>query len=92
MDFNKIAAKNPNFTDIYYNIAIVEDKMGNEKKSISYFDKAIQLNPNLSDAYLNRGLAEGHEGDFRNACKDWSKAGEMQEYGAYDLIKQYCRK
>ena len=30
-------------------------------------------------------------GDYSGACMDWSKAGELKQYEAYDLVKQYCK-
>jgi hypothetical protein len=37
-----------------------------------------------------RGFAK-YDSDKMGACADWSKAGEMGDYSAYDLIEKYCK-
>ncbi len=48
------------------------------------------IGPNFADAYYNKGIAKYKLGDKYSACLDWSKAGELGNYNAYDLIKKNC--
>ncbi|MBK9329090.1 MAG: tetratricopeptide repeat protein [Sphingobacteriales bacterium] len=81
----------PDYTDIYFNRGVVKEKIGDHESAILDFNKAIEYNPTLGEAYFKRGLAKDNMGDYSGACFDWSVAGELQEYGAYDLIKMYCK-
>ena len=54
------------------------------------YNKAIELDPNNSNSYIKRGFAKYQMGLKDSACLDFSKAGELGEAKAYDLIKQYC--
>jgi len=58
--------------------------------AIQDFSKAIEINENDASAYLNRGIAKYNLGNKPDACLDWSKAGELGDYNAYDLIKENC--
>jgi tetratricopeptide (TPR) repeat protein len=64
----------------------LKDKIG----AIKAFDKAIQLDPKEIQYYIMRGFAK-YDSDKMGACADWSKAGEMGDYSAYDLIEKYCK-
>ena len=54
-------------------------------------NKVIELNPNSADAYKNRGIAKYELGDKNGGCLDLSKAGELGQMEAYDLIREYCQ-
>jgi hypothetical protein len=43
-----------------------------------------------AEAYLNRGSFKFTLKDKNGACLDWSKASELGDSDAYDLIKKYC--
>ena len=58
---------------------------------IQDYNKAIELNPDFADAYYNRGIAKYDLGDKNGSCLDWSKAGELGDETAYDLIKEHCQ-
>jgi len=42
-------------------------------------------------AYHNRGFAKIKLGQKDSGCQDLSKAGEMGDMDAYDLIKEHCQ-
>jgi len=63
----------------------LNDKIG----AVKEYDKAIELNPKESHYYIMRGYAK-YDSNKIGACADWSKAGEMGDYSAYDLISKYC--
>jgi S1-C subfamily serine protease len=66
-------------------------KKGNYSDAIRYYTEFIKINPSDAKAYYNRGIAKYTLGDKSGSCLDWSKAGELGLYTAYDLIKQYCK-
>ena len=41
-------------------------------------------------SFLSSGDAKGNLQDKSGASLDWSKAGELGNTKAYDLIKKYC--
>jgi tetratricopeptide (TPR) repeat protein len=45
-------------------------KLGEYKKAIECFDKAIELNPNLAEAYCNRGNAYFYLKQYERAIED----------------------
>jgi len=65
----------------------LQDFMGAQ----SDFTDAIYYNSNNSESYSYRANAELKLGNRNNACLDWSKAGELGESEAYELIKKYCQ-
>ena len=50
----------------------------------------IEINPKSYSAYNNRAFSKLRLGDKNGACLDWSKAGELGYYDAYELINEYC--
>ena len=44
----------------------------------------------IRDYYLARGNSQLKIGDIDKACLDFSKAGELGEASAYELIRMYC--
>ena len=62
----------------------------NYSGAILDYTNIIMLDPNSSSAYFNRGLANYNLKYFNSACLDWTKAGELGNANAYDLIEKYC--
>lgn len=58
--------------------------------AISDETKAIQLDPKNVEAYIERGLDKISLNQKDSGCLDLSKAGELGDAKAYDLIKQFC--
>lgn len=59
----------------YMGVALCEHRK--YKKSIQYYNKAIELLPDASDNYQNRGWSYYLMGDRENALKDYDKALEL---------------
>ena len=74
----------------YYNKGSILQELNDNVGAIKAYDKAIQLNPKEVQYYFMRGYAK-YDSDKMGACADWSKAGEMGDYSAYDLISKYCK-
>ena len=62
----------------------------NYRGAIDDFSKAIEINPKDSKAYSMRGIAKYKINDKNGACLDWSKAGELGEDNAYNIIRKFC--
>lgn len=90
---NNTFKNNPNLKLLYsyrgYSKLMLNDYLG----AINDYSRYIQDNPNnSSNAYYNRGLARIYLKQFELGCNDLSKAGELGELDAYELIKEYCNK
>lgn len=55
------------------------------------FNRAIKIYDGISEPYYYRGMLKIKLGQNKNACIDFSKAGELGYAVAYDAIQQYCR-
>ena len=75
----------------FFEKGIAKSNLGDYKGAIQDYNKAIELDPNLAEAYLNRGVAKILHGKIYSGCLDLSKAGELGNMEAYDLIKKYCQ-
>ena len=51
----EVIKKDPNNPELYYNLGVGEDKLGNSAGAIEYYEKAISLNPKYAAAYNNIG-------------------------------------
>jgi len=75
----------------YYNLkAIYLGQLGDDIGAEKQYDKAIELDPKNADYYISRGWSR-LKNKKTDACADWSKAGELGNYEAYDLIQKYCK-
>ena len=73
-----MAAKlNSNFADTYNNRGVVYIRMGEVKRAIEDYNKAIQLKPDSTDAYCNRGEAWLHLQEWDKAKADLTAAKNM---------------
>jgi len=73
-----------------YNRGVSKDKLKDYKGAIIDYSMAIKINPKKIEAYFNRGLAEIYLGQKESGCIDFSKAGELGDVNAYEMIKKYC--
>jgi hypothetical protein len=48
------------------------------------------LEPADATAYYNRGICYANIDLKNNACSDFTKAGELGMFEAYEVIKKYC--
>jgi tetratricopeptide (TPR) repeat protein len=63
-------------------------KLGNHKRAIEDYDKAIELNAEFALAYYNRGIAYSAFGNHNQAIKDWKIAASLGLKEAQDYLKQ----
>jgi len=94
-DFNIAIEMNPKNADAFRDRGRIKCDI---KNSLNYdfaggmedLNKAIELDPNNAGSFYIRGSVKHRMGDKEGACLDWSKAGELGEAEAYDMIKEYC--
>ena len=81
----------PKIVHCYFPItAIYLGQLGDDIGAEKQYDKAIELDPKNADYYISRGWSR-LKNKKTDACADWSKAGELGNYEAYDLIQKYCK-
>jgi len=70
--FEQAVKLDPNFAEAYNNLAFTLRKQGsgNYKKSLEYYNKAIQLKPKLAEAYMYRGVLYTQMGRKADAQAD----------------------
>lgn len=89
-DYNKAIEIAPYYSEAYYMRGLIKSIFEDDRGAISDFNAAIQNNPKYPEAYFARGLAKYHLMQVDEGCLDWSKAGELGYYEAYDMIKKFC--
>jgi len=90
LDLDILLKLEPNNKDAYNNRGAVKANLNDIQGSIYDFNQVIMLDPNERLAYHNRGKQKLKIGDKEGACLDFSKAGELGDEGAYELIRQHC--
>ena len=90
LDFNRAIEINPIEKD-FEDRGLVYLLLKDYKNSIIDNTKAIEINGSNSNAYYNRAIAKlalnFKDDDY---CLDLSKAGELGDQLAYELIKKHC--
>ena len=84
------------YSNICYFLKKYEECKYSIQKGIATYSKDLDkylINVTLYQLYTLKGYLDYFI--FKNkeqACKDWSRAGELGDKDAYDYIKQYCNK
>jgi len=65
------------YAEAYNNRGVAYAKLGEHKRAIKDYDRAIELNSNLAEAYNNRGVAYAKLGEHKKAIEDYDKAIEL---------------
>lgn len=89
-DITKCLTFLPNDHQLYGNRAwcyLMTDQWANSQSDVT---KAISLNNKTGFYYMTRGLIRLHFGKEVDGCTDLSKASDMGEGRAFDLIQQFC--
>ncbi|MCC5943097.1 MAG: tetratricopeptide repeat protein, partial [Balneolaceae bacterium] len=75
---------------IYSRRALSKERLDDYRGAIADYNKIIEINPQNIRGYYNRGWAKLELGDIHGGCLDWSKAGELGDFDAYEMIRKYC--
>ncbi len=91
-DFTQAVNIGGSYKDVcYMNRGNCYSALENFKSALLDYNQALILNPSCADCLQNRAWAKHNLNDKEGACRDWSKAGEMGVFKAYNFIKNYCR-
>jgi len=89
-DYTAAIAINENYVEAYFSRGKAKQFLQAYQDAINDCSKIIQINPKNADAYSMRGILRIEFGDIKNGCLDLSKAGELGDLKAYELIKEKC--
>lgn len=89
-DYTAAITINENYVEAYFSRGKAKQFLQAYQDAINDCTKIIQINPKNASAYSMRGILRIEFGDLKNGCLDLSKAGEMGDLKAYDLIKEKC--
>jgi len=89
-DFTSCITFNENNIEAYFNRGKAKQFLLAYEDAINDCTKIIQINPKSHDAYYLRGILRLEFGDMKNGCLDLSKAGELGDVNAYEVIKERC--
>lgn len=89
-DYTSAIALNENFVEAYFSRGKAKQFLQAYEDAINDCSKIIQINPKNMDAYHMRGLLKIDFGDIKTGCLDLSKAGELGDLKAYEVIKEKC--
>ena len=89
-DLSKVIDLAPDFPQAYYNRGNVWSQLHDYEAAIADYTEAVRLDPSFAEAYYNRGLARVYTGQNAQGVADFSKAGELGIYTAYNLIKRFA--
>jgi len=74
----KSSELNPNDGDIWGNLGLTSEQMGNYEDAEIYYKKAILVNPNFAPAYDSLALLLLQQGQYDDAIKHYLKAIELE--------------
>ena len=89
-DYSAAIALNENYVEAYFSRGKAKQFLQAYQDAINDCTKIIQINPKNSAAYSMRGILRIEFGDTKNGCLDLSKAGELGDLQAYELIQEKC--
>lgn len=89
-DYTKTIEINPDHVDAYYKRGQAKHRLEAYEDAINDCTRIIELNPKSVDAYYLRGVLRLEFGQMELGCLDLSKAGELGDIKAYELIREKC--
>ncbi len=89
-DYTSAISINENYVEAYFSRGKAKQFLLAYEDAINDCSKIIQINPKNKDAYYMRGILRIDFGDLKNGCLDLSKAGELGDIRAYEMIKEKC--
>lgn len=89
-DYSKVIEVNPNQVEAYYKRGQAKQQLEAYEDAINDCTKIIEINPKNKDAYYLRGVLRIEYGQRQQGCLDLSKAGELGDLKAYEIIREKC--
>ncbi|MGB3182495.1 MAG: tetratricopeptide repeat protein [Cyclobacteriaceae bacterium] len=89
-DFSAVIKLNANHVEAYYKRGQAKHQLEAYSDAINDCSKILEINPKNVDAYYLRGLLLIEHGQLEAGCLDLSKAGELGDLKAYEVIRERC--
>ncbi len=89
VDLNSAARIDSDVAQIYYIRGYILALNEDYARAIENYSRAIELYPQMREAYFNRGLIQIKLGENQQGFWDLSRAGELGDKNAYQIIKEY---
>jgi tetratricopeptide (TPR) repeat protein len=83
----EIVAADPNNPEVYYNLGVGSNKMGDKDKALEYYEKALELDPSYPEALINTAslILEDEE----SIIEEMNSLGTTTaDYNRYDELKE----
>ncbi len=89
-DYTEAIAHNENNLEAYYKRGQAKQQLEAYQDAINDCTKIIEKDPKNMDAYFLRGVLRLEYGQRTQGCLDLSKAGELGDLKAYEMIRERC--
>jgi len=89
-DYTKTIELNENNLDAYYKRGQAKQQLEAYQDAINDCTKIIEKDKDNVDAYYLRGVLRIEYGELSEGCLDLSKAGELGDLKAYEMIRERC--
>jgi tetratricopeptide (TPR) repeat protein len=89
-DFSQTISLNDKFVDAYLKRGQAKHQLEAYNDAINDCSKIIEINPKNIDAFFLRGILRIEHGQMEGGCLDLSKAGELGDLKAYEMIREKC--
>lgn len=91
-DFSEAITLNENHVNAYYQRGQARRELEAYKDAINDCTQILQIHPRNVDAYFLRGVLRIEHGLMQEGCLDLSKAGELGDLKAYEMIRNVCNR
>ncbi len=89
-DYTQTIALNENNLDAYYKRGQAKQQLEAYQDAINDCTQILNKDPKNVDAYFLRGVLRIEYGKLAEGCLDLSKAGELGDLKAYEMIRERC--
>ncbi len=89
-DLRQIIKYNPDKPDGYLYLSVGYERVKSYREALKWANQGLEKDPENPMAYKQRGEVKYLLGDKKGACLDWSKAGDLGDLEAYDVIFEKC--
>ena len=80
-------AQDPTNANLYFNLGVVNNDLGDKESSRTYYEKAIELDPSMESAYLN--LVALILEDESSIVEEMNSLGNSRaDNASYDVLKE----
>ena len=91
-DFSEAILLNPSEPEYFFLRAELKVNTGDFLSAATDYTEILELEPDNGNAYYNRGICYANLEMKEAACEDFTTAGDLGFFEAYEVIKEYCGK